>query len=254
MDKSPTISHTKVIAAHDLARRMTPHPWHRLTLDLDASDDATLGEWLIFCCAEAASRRSHDDPISLHRALRATGLTSPYALAHSEPTGLIGLLARAGCRKPEPVAALLLRASRSLMEHHAGSIDALAGDALDLESLGGALTRLAPGFGRASVARFLRPLRDRFDVLNALPMEPAAIAAAAHLGYCSEDTEPDFAASLLRRQLAEDAAEAGESQPPAFRDFESALEQLGRRACLRDRPGSCPLSDDCPRRATLALD
>jgi hypothetical protein len=254
MDKSPTFSPSKPVAAHDLARRMAPHPWNRLALDLDTSDDSTLGEWLLFNCVFAGSSRLRDDPIAIHLALREAKLASAQCMAVSEPNTLLALLDDVGCQKPEPIAALLLRVSRALVERHAGSVQALASDALDLESLGGALARLAPGFGRASVARFLRPLRDHFDVLDALPMEPAAIAAAAHLEYCGEDVEPEFAASLLRRRLVEDAAEAGAAEPPAFRDFESALEQLGRSACLRERTARCALGHDCPRREAAPLD
>jgi len=252
MDKSPAISRSKRIAAHDLESRLESPPWQRLALDLESPNDSTLGEWLVFCCCGAALGKSALDPVDVHLMLRDARLAAPEALSCCDPPRLVALLEDAGCKQPEAAATLLVRASSALMRRHSGSVERLIRDALDLESLGGSLARLARGFGRASVVRFLRPLHERIDVVADLPMEPAAIAAAAHLGYCATDTEPELAASILRKRLAEDAAGAGGTRPPPFRDFEWSLDQLGRSACLRERTARCPLGGDCPRRDTGA--
>ena len=44
------------------------------------------------------------------------------------------------------------------------------------------------------------------------------------------------------------AALAAQPDAPSLSDAETALERLGRRACLRQRVRSCPLGGDCPAR------
>ena len=90
------------------------------------------------------------------------------------------------------------------------------------------------------MTRFLRPLRERWPAAAELPLTPAARAAARHLGWIDASDDLEGEPSALRRALAD----LGDSL--AFSDIESALERLGRRACVRERADRCPLEAICP--------
>jgi endonuclease III len=90
------------------------------------------------------------------------------------------------------------------------------------------------------VTRFLRPLRARWPAAAELPLAPAAHAAARHLGWIDASDDPESEPTALRRALAELGV------TPSFGDVESALERLGRRACMRERADRCPMETICP--------
>jgi hypothetical protein len=140
------------------------------------------------------------------------------------------------------VAQRLARAGRSLAERHGGSLAALAAQAEDLEELGGRLAALASGVGTATVLRFLRPLRDLWPAAAEIPLEPAARAAAVHLGWLAEGADEEGAPAALRAVLLR------EPEAPPLADVEAALARLGARSCLRQRPDRCPLGARCPAR------
>ena len=102
------------------------------------------------------------------------------------------------------------------------------------------LASLAPGFGAASVAGFLRPLRERWDQAREIPLHPAARAAAVHLGLLAEGEDTEGEPGALRAALGDDPAQ------PSLADAEFALTRIGRVACMKNRSNRCLLADACP--------
>jgi hypothetical protein len=222
------------------------HPARRLGLDL--STEAGRSRWLLLTCLLSA-RGSQDRALATWRALAERKLDDPVALAAlGDPLGLGTLLEEAGMPEPRRLATRVVRVATALREHPAGSLDSLASDCLDLSELGERLVQLAPGLGAASIARFLRPLRDEWAAAREIPLSRTARAAAGHLGWLHEAEDLEGEPSRLRQVLAEHPA------PPALADAESALERLGSRACLSDRANHCPLGAGCPRRSSPAPD
>jgi endonuclease III len=223
----------------EIVERFGGHPARALGLDLD-TEDGRAG-WLV--AAALGSGRS--DPAAsadAYRALVAADLGRPEALAGQTTERVAGLLGAAGVRNALGGAALLLRMSRTLAERHRGSLEGLAGEAGDLAELGTALVRLAPGFGRAGALHFLRPLRSQWPAARETPLDPAALAAARHLGWIAADADEEGEPGALA------AALAARPDPPPLWDVEAALACLGRAACRRERPDRCPLEALCPRR------
>jgi endonuclease III len=214
------------------------HRASELGLDLDTAEGRA--GWLI--ASALASTRTGEADEAAFAALTAAGLAQPVALARAEPRQVVELLAQASRRSAERDAALLVRIATSLAERHAGSLEQLAAGAADLPELGEALVRLAPGFGPAAALRFLRPLRSRWPAAREVPLDPAARAAALHLGWIAEGADEEGEPSALAAAL--------QTRPdaPALWDAEAALARLGRAACRPDRPERCPLQAACPRR------
>jgi hypothetical protein len=236
---------------HDIVARFGGHTAAAFGIDLD--DEAQLGRWLIAVCLTGArvdeerwqrafaqlDRAGLADPDAIANPPGFQSLESPAPNTASVGVALEGALLEAEHPDAEPVARKLIRVSIALAEHYAGSLDRLASSADNLNELGGRLAALAPGFGAASVTRFLRPLRDRWAVANELPLHATAHAAAIHLGLVLDGDDPDHAPGTLRTAIA--------APPPAFRDVEAALERLGVW-CRRNRIKTCPLADSCPAR------
>jgi hypothetical protein len=93
------------------------------------------------------------------------------------------------------------------------------------------------------VARFLRPLRERWPAAREVPLSPAARAAALHLGLLREGEDEEGEPGALRAALLR------WPEAPALADAEAALARLGERACLRGRTARCPLGADCPAKS-----
>ena len=225
-------------ASRELVERLGGHPAARFGIDLER--EAGRGTWLVAACllsVRGGETRAGAGIAALARA----GLADLAVLAEAERTAVHRALEDARIAEAEAVAARLLRAGRALAARHAGSLDTLARSALDLEELAAHLARLAPGFGAATIARFLRPLRAVWPAAREVPLAPAARAAALDLGWLAEGEDEDGEPAALR------AALAGDPEEPAFADVEAALERLGAAACLRGRPARCPLAGDCPR-------
>jgi hypothetical protein len=221
-----------------LVDRMGPGWSERLGLRPADGGEPDLFGWWVACILRAGERR--EDPVGTAlAALRRAGLLGPVALAAAAPD-LAPILAGAGLREPEPQAARLARGAAALLAGFGGSLERLAGGAPDLEELGGRLVALVPGFGPGSAVRFLRPLRDRWPAADGLPLDPAALAAAIHLGWLDEHDDPETAPGTLRRRLELDAPGS-----PPLPVVEDALERLGRAACRRGRTARCPLGADC---------
>jgi hypothetical protein len=210
-----------------------------LGLDLEREED--LAEWLVAACL-LTGRVDEERASAAFRTLRERGLVSPGVLAAADPGALAATLAEAGHPAAERSAATLVRLGRALVERHAGSLLRLAAAAEGFEDLATQLARLAPGFGPAGVLRFLRPLRDRWPAAREVPLAPAALAAARHLGLVAEGADEEGEPGALRAALARLAV------APPLADLEAALERLGSRSCLRERPERCPLGAACPRR------
>ena len=134
----------------------------------------------------------------------------------------------------------LVRIAAGLTERHAGSLEALAGAADSLEQLGARLASLAPGLGGASVSRFLRPLRDIWPTASDLPLDPAAHAAAVHLGWLEEGQDLEAAPGALRRALATGKREARAASPregnPHGRRAKSTKTSQARSAARSEPP------------------
>ena len=219
----------------------SPHPARTLGLCLEEPDDEPLGRWLVACCLMAQrcpARRVAEVCAELERVDRA----HPGQIQGRDAAALATALAAGEVPKPERVTALLVRASATLQEQHDGSLTRLGGRADDLEDLAHRLSRLAPGFGRTSVMRFLQPLRDVWPAAGELPLDPAARAAAEHLGWIGAGADTEGSPSALRTFLSADP------QAPALWEVEFALAQLGRRSCLRERADRCPLGEACALR------
>lgn len=210
-------------------------------LGIDPPTDEDLERWLLLAVLSGGRGGPSRGAEALGRLDRA-GLGSLGALSRADPIDLAFRLDAAGVARAEVVAARLQHLAGQLPP---SGVDTLARGADDLASLGAALADLAPGFGARAVARFLRPLRDRWTAADALPLAPEALAAAAHLGWLDAEADAELAVGTLRQRLA-DAQDA-----PDLCDVEAALERLGA-ACLRERVARCPLHQRCPARAARA--
>jgi hypothetical protein len=233
-------SHVASLTARELVDRLGPHP--ATALGFDASDPDQADRWFVLALLLSA-RGGEDAARAAYAALAGDGLATPRELAAAPFEAVARRLHAAGLARPETLTAVLLRASAALVERADGSPTRLAADADGLEELGGRLARLAPGVGRASVARFLRPLRGSIAAAGDLPLADGARAAAVCVGLLPDGIEGDAAAGALRAALAREP-----DAPPAA-DVEWALERLGARACRAGRGSRrCPLRGDCPSR------
>ena len=227
--------------AHQVLAEWGPHPAQRLKLSFEEPDDETLGRWLVACCL-LAQRCPAARVSEVCGELERVGQGHPEKIRCGDAPTLATTLATSEVREPERVTALLVRASTTLHEQHEGSLTRLGERADDLEELAHRLSRLAPGFGRTSVMRFLQPLRDAWPAAGELPLDPAARAAAEHLGWIGPGADMEGSPSALRTFLARDP------KAPALFEVEFALAQLGRRSCLRERADRCPLGEACALR------
>jgi hypothetical protein len=230
-------------SARALLERLAPHPATCVGLDLDAGGDRDLGRWLVLSVL-LGGRTSERAACDAWRRLEKEGLADPDRIARAGAAPLHACLEASGLAKSEATAALLARVASGLRAAQAGSLEELAAAAESLEDLAGRLSRLGSGFGRASVLRFLAPLRERWAVARDLPATPATRAAAVHLGILPEEGDEESLPAVLAHWLASGPAAAALS----LRDAEAALDRLGRAACLRERPARCPLAERCPRR------
>jgi hypothetical protein len=240
------VSPSDSIAAECLAAilaRFGPHPARAWALDLDSDHGCV--EWLVACALLARSSEPARAGAAL-RALAEAGLDAA-SLAGTSPLPLARLLAREKLRDPDTLAPLLIRLARGVAGHCGGSLPALAARCDGLGELGSALAHLAPGFGAAQVASFVRPLRDVWISAREIPLDPHARAAALHLGMIGETDDEDGEPSCLRAALARVQRRAI-AEPVDLCDAEWALAQLGRAACSRQRAERCPLGALCPTR------
>lgn len=217
-----------------LERAFGAHPARATGLPRDPDDPEALVHWLGLSLL-LDPRGSGVEP-----ALQA-GLPG---LVGGDPDGVAARLAAAGVKRPEAVAPIFWRLGRSLGPEPGDALRRLGREALDLEALAGSLLRLAPGFGRAAVARFLSPLRDAWPAASELPLDAAAIAAGRHLGALDDWDDPETAAARLGVWLESE----NDDVPVPVWEAEWWLAALGRRACLRERLDRCPLGADCPAR------
>jgi hypothetical protein len=233
------ISPAVALRPAEIVRRFGPHACARAGLDPCADASA----WL----ALALLLASGADETRARNALRA--LPPPDdADPHAEAAAVATALARERIPRAERLAATLVRARRAFAERWGGSLERLASDADDLETLGARIATLAPGVGRATVLRFLRPLRERFVAAREVPLAPAAHAAALHAGLLSDGEDEEGEPAALRHRLAHDP------DAPPFADLEAALERLGAASCLRGRVSRCPLGAECPVSGPKAFD
>lgn len=231
------------VSPRALVARCGAHPARELGFDLD--DDVQIGHWLV--AVAAVGRRTADaDWRRGVGALARAELGDPAAIASAGPEPIEAALAACGIDDAEAIARKLARLCASLVARHGGSVDALAGGCDGLEALGASLVRLAPGFGPAAVARFLRPLRDRWHAAAEIPLHRDAHAAAVCLGWIDASQDELGEPGALRAALREHA------DPAPLADVEAALERLGAAACRRRRPGRCPLREGCGARRALA--
>jgi hypothetical protein len=227
------------IQALDLVERLGGHPARHV--GLDPTDDGDGFGWLLLALLLAATRRE-ERAAAAWRAMDVRGWArSAHALAAAEVDEVAQILEGAELSHPQRVAPRLVRTAAALIEHHEASLAGLAA-ADSLEELSLTLSRLAPGIGAATVRRFLAPLRGRWPIVADLPPARTTVAASVHLGWIDRDAPPEDAIAALARH-------ATGTQPA---DLEAALERLGGRACLRERPDRCPLAATCPARSRVA--
>ena len=240
-DGHRTVPKSHTTLARELVSRLGGHPAGELRLDLETPDESDLGGWLVASCLLSSAARE-ERALAAFRALQRAGLIEPRELAASDPLSLATHLAGAELPKAELLAQRLLRLSQTLERDYAGSLRTLANRSADLEELASRLSRLAPGFGRAAVHRFLQPLRDLWHSAADLPLDPPTRAAAVHLGLILAGQDEEGGPGALRAALREETA-------PPLRDVEAALARLGRQSCLREQPSRCPLGAQCPAAA-----
>lgn len=226
-------------SAGDIIARFGGHPIRELEINLDACNG--LESWMVAACLYHG-RVEEDVAARAFRGLDVANLGNSMSIAKRSPVELESLLVSADYPAPDSMAYRLWRISRTLDEQHGGSLTALASESDLLEDLAARLSRLAPGFGAAGVANFLRPLRDHWIQAREVPLHPAALAAAVHVGLIAEGEDTEGEPGALRLALRSDPV------APSLADAESALARLGARACLRDRTTRCPLGDGCPAR------
>lgn len=225
------------MTAHDLVLRLGGDVASLLGLDLERPAD--VDRWFIAACLLAGRARA-SVALDAWRALEGAALATPAALAVADPERAARVIAGVGYPKPEGAAIRLARASAALAEHWQASVARIGEAADDLDDLGARIARLAPGIGPATVLTFLRPLRDLWPAARETPLSPAALAAAAHLGFIEPGEDTQGEPGALR------AALVSESDAPSLAAVEAALDTLGRRACLRERAASCPFPKACP--------
>lgn len=274
----PTARGSSLPQPGDLVALLGGHFSRAIGLDLTDPDDPTLGRWLL-ATALGGGRHKESVTQAACEALLRAGLLDPEAVANASVPAIEEHLAAAEIPKPDAAARLLVRLSTGLVERYSGSLSGLASEADGLEELAGRLARLAPGFGRAGVVRYLTPLRGVWHAAADLPATPAVCAAAHDLGWAGNRQDAEGTPALLVRELARsvernatrhaaepesnpnDATPSHPSRPrsdeqpelsPA--DLEAALERLGRAACLRGLAERCPLGQACPRRNSTAAD
>jgi hypothetical protein len=248
---APSIDPTAAprVRAQQLVALLGGHVSRQLALDLAEPDDRTLGRWLV-ASALLGGRHGEVTGVTACSLLDRAGMLDPQALTASDPLRVEQCLAQAELREPDRMAHMLARLCGRLQTHYDGSMQRLAAGVDGLEELAGRLAGLASGYGRASVLRYLTPLRTHWCVLDDLPSSLAARAAACDLGFIDSGDDEESTPSGLARALASDTqGSATDPDPaPALRDLEAALERLGRRACLRGRLAACPFESSCPRR------
>lgn len=228
--------------ARQVVAALGGHPAGELGLELRAEDGRSLGRWLVAAML-LSSRAGEARTLAAYRALERAGLADPGEIA-KQAGAAAEALRDADFPSPDRAAARLSRAARALVKRYGGSLDALASEAEGLEDLGARLAALGPGVGAATVARFLLPLRARWPAADALPLAPAALAAARHLDLIGERVDAEAAPAVLRTLLS------GAPDAPGLPDLEAALFRLGARSCLRQRSHLCPLWEHCPARHT----
>jgi hypothetical protein len=245
---SALLPRDRAARARELVVRFGPCTAALLGISLEEGGDAALGRWLLAACL-ADPRLGEERLLRAWRELELGDgdLTRPTQLASAAPARVVEILRGANHPKPEAAAGLLLRVAGALATQHRGSVEALAAGAEGLEDLAARIARLAPGVGRATVARFLQPLRQRWPAAGDLPLDPAAQAAAVHLGFLRPGQDEEGAPGALWAALRSD------ERTPALPDLEAALARLGRRACLRGRAERCPVGRDCPLRSHASL-
>ncbi len=145
------------LGAGELIARFGGHPLGALGVDLETSDG--LGRWLVMACLYSGRV---DDAVAAEavRGLVSAGLADPSRIAEASPEALESLLAAAEYPAPDVAARMLWCVSDSLAKRYGGCLDALANQSDQLEDVASHLASLAPGFGAARVARFLRPLHS----------------------------------------------------------------------------------------------
>jgi hypothetical protein len=226
-----------------LVVRFGGHPAAALGLDPAHGQEADVAGWLVAAVLLSGARRGNErEALAGWRALAERGLASPPELAARGPLAAAVALAGAGYAHAEGVAPTLARLGETLAAHGPDALVTLLRDAEGLDDLAARIAALAPGLGRATVERFLRPLRERSVCAGDLPLAAAARAAAVCLGLLREGEDEDGAPGVLRRRLGE------EPGAPELADVEAALERLGAQACTRKRPEACPMAATCPRR------
>ncbi len=224
----------------EIVERLGPHPTALLAIDLATEEG--VGRWWIAVCL-LSLRIDEGRALEAFRSLARAGLGSPATIAESDLTELEAALGRAGLPRPDRVARTLARGSAALTRHPGTSLESIAEEAESSDDLASRLVRITPGIGAATVAAFLRPLRDHWALAGEVPLGPAARAAALHLGLLREGEDEEGEPGALRAVLMQQA------DPPALSDVEAALTRLGRRACLRGHQTRCPLGSDCPARS-----
>ena len=219
--------------------RLGPHAAALAGLDLSTAGDRT--RWLVL--SRLLSERSGEAvALAAFTRLAADPGAEPEALVEAGPARVAAALGAAGLRKPEAIAPVLCRAAASLCTRAGGDLDALAASCDGFEELGGRLAALAPGFGAATVLRFLRPLRDAWTAARETPLAEPARAAAIHLGFLEESEDLEGEPAVLRSACARWLPDVSPI------DVEAALERLGAIACRAGNTARCPFGADCPIR------
>jgi hypothetical protein len=212
------------------------------SLGLDPHRDEDLARWLVAVCLRSGRAGDEACVERSFRALSEKGLDTPAGVVGLGPRAVEAALLEARHPQAARAAARVARACRALLDDYGGSVERLASRADGLDELGARIAALAPGLGAASVAAYLRPLRDRWPDAAELPLSPAARAAAVHLGLIDEGQDEEGEPGALRAALGR------EPDAPDLADVEAALTRLGTRSCLRGRVDRCPLRDECPLR------
>jgi hypothetical protein len=213
------------------------HPIRELGIDLEACGG--IERWLVASCL-FVGRVPEQVSLSAFRALDEGGFTIPLFIAKQSALEIESLLLSVNYPTPDTSAYKLWRVCETLCDRHGGSLSALVAEADGLEELAARISKLAAGFGASAVAGFLRPLRDHWSQAQEIPLHPAALAAACHLGLIAEGQDSEGEPGALRAALLRDPSE------PSLADAEFALTRLGKQACLRNATKRCLLGAHCP--------
>lgn len=213
-----------------------------LGIDLASAKSDEAFKWLL-ACTVLGSCHQEKATCAVYQDLETANLVSTYRLLTTSWQSLMDILDRSGRIKHSFSLAIgLPQTAAALNAEYAGDLNRLHFFARDERDLEKRLGKLSKAVTPATVAPFLRGLRDLWEKANP-PLAGDTLTASGRLGLTSS---PNATVALEElRMLWEDMAE----DQLRFSDLEAALTRLGRDYCRKRRCHVCPVREECPNGA-----